>query len=184
MSSSKSNAVAEAIRDTLLAHLFENDDDGARRFLPTETALLAEQYHLENGLLAMPAQCPGIWVDESRSTENNDEDCGGGIQADGTILAGYTQDVYNVDIWIWLKGRKAEDMRETMNVWRDGVQACLRAYWHLDDPGRRMSCAPETGQPATDMYGEASATYWAGTVAATVTAQAVIGSATLDPAVV
>jgi hypothetical protein len=34
------------------------------------------------------------------------------------------------------------------------------------------------------MYGEASATYWAGTVAAMVTAQAVIGSATLDPAVV
>jgi len=178
-SDSKSNTVAVAIRDTLYAHLFEEDDEDVRVFLPDETPFLLEQYHLGEGLLASANQAPCIYIDDRGSSEAQGNDCGGGIQDDGELLPGFTQDRYDYRVWVWLKGRKEEDMRERMNQWRDAVQACLRAYWHLDDPYRRFECHPASGEPATLMGNEGSATFWTCTVDATVAVQVTIGAATL-----
>lgn len=169
MAESKSNAVAQAIEDTLTAHLDE--------FLTLPTApdnLL--NYHQQSGINEMTAsQAPAIWIDDKGSTQGEASGSGAG----DTVLPGFSEDEYSVDIEIWLKYRKSEEARWGLNEWRDAVQACLNGYWHLGDAQRRYECFAKDGDPAIEGPGVGDDILWVTTVRCTVRVMVPAGSATL-----
>jgi hypothetical protein len=168
MPESKSNAVAQAIEDTLSTHLSE--------FLTLPAGFTSDSYHQQSGILLMTASmAPAIWIDDKGSSQGDPSGSGAG----DAVLPGYSEDEYSVDIEIWLKYRKGEDARYGLNVWRDAVQACLNAYWHLGDGYRRYECFAREGDPAIEGPGISNDVLWIATVRATVRAMVPVGSATL-----
>jgi hypothetical protein len=165
----KSNAVVQAIEDTLTAHLSEFIT------LPVAPQTLLT-YHQQSGILLMnAAQAPAIWIDDKGSDQQDASGSGAG----DTVLPGYSEDNYEIDLEIWLKFRKGEDARYELNKWRDAVQACLNGYWHLGDVARRYECFASKGDPAIEGPGVSSDVLWIATVRATVRAMVPAGSATL-----
>jgi len=169
MAETKSNATAQAIQATLTAHLSEFITLPAA---PDNTL----KYHLQSGIMEMTASmAPAIWIDDKGSTQGDASGSGAG----DAILPGYSEDEYRFDIEIWLKYRKGEDARDGLNEWRDAVQACLNAYWHLGDASRRYECFASEGDPAIEGPGASDDTLWVSTVRATVRVMVAAGSATL-----
>lgn len=162
----KSNQVAQGVRDTLIAYLAD--------YIDTE-AIPATHYHLQNGAATIRgAQCPAICIDDlgSKALEKSAH----GKNADGSFEPGYVLDEYRLDLQVWLKGRKDADLREKINTWRDGISACLDDHWSLNVGAVQMSA--ESSDPAFSADID-SATLWVGVVNVTVQAYSLQGSTTL-----
>jgi hypothetical protein len=159
----KSNAIAEAVKQTLIDHLAE--------FLTLPTGFGADSFHAQSGVTNMKAgMAPAIWIDD-RGEDDKEP---------GNPPSWPSAQTYSFDIEIWDRCDGAEYARTRMNTWRDTVQACLNQYWWLGYDGRRANCDATKGDPAVlDGGGVGSDQLWMSMVRATVEVMVASGSATL-----
>jgi hypothetical protein len=172
-----SNQVATAIRDTLVSYLFLRTSTNTANYLDA-TPLPVSNYHFGSGRTEVQgSMAPAICIDDLGKTKQ--EGSLGGKALDGSTNPGFSEDEYRFDIEVWLAGRKGEDIRATLNQWRDGIEACLMDYWHLGDTDRRLSCETSSDDPAIQGPDEGSRTLWVAVVNVKVRAMVQQGSAVL-----
>ena len=158
---SVSNAIADALENTLLAEWKNYSDDERPRFYSTPEG-------------AGSPQCPAVVLFDSGST--TEFETMRGRNDDGTPLAGWVSEDYAFDMIVYVKGRKKADSLTTMNDYRGSIKALLQDKFDLS--GIAVNVKVRSDEPSMP-WGKDSAMMRAGIVRITVNAYSLQGTATL-----
>ena len=135
MSASINRQVQEALRNTLKAKLPDKVAAAKRGvtygFQPEDFSAV---------------KCPAIFIYEGDWTKEFESIRG--VTA-GVADAGIAQRRYQFDVDVYLRGRKADELREELQQWADGIVAVVEDWWALGTTA--IDAEAKAGQPTVPL---------------------------------
>lgn len=132
-----------ALRDTLKEHLDEYMSRSALRGL--QFFLDPREVHATD--------CPAITIFDMGSQTRWETIRG--RDAGGELYDGYVMERFRVNVIVWAKAAKLEELTLILNNWRDGIKACLRDNWDLG--GKAVNVVVESDDPTVVVPEESAA---------------------------
>lgn len=114
-----SREVQEALRDSLITYLpalLPAASGATYWFQPEEFKIL---------------QCPAIFIYDGGWTKVFETMRGTGPE--GTTMPGMAQRRYDLDVDVYLRGRKADELRHELQRWADAITAVVQNDWQLGE---------------------------------------------------
>lgn len=114
-----SRQVQDALRDTLTTYL--------PPLLPAASE--ATYWYQPEEFKAL--HCPAIFIYDGGWTKEFETIRG--LNADGSLKQGIAQRRYSFDVDVYLRGRKADELRNELQRWADVITAVVENHWTLDN---------------------------------------------------